>query len=417
MGNKRYNTNYKGEYVDTDYDHDEYMQSAIFDMDDTHDNYYSYTHDNNSYITEGNDYFNNSNDYIDDEYSFENSSNYNGYYYDDVYDENFYDDYSQGDNYYNRGYSDVDKFSNFSSNRNYSENVDVYDSGYITDTYNTGHIGSITGSIDNEDIKVQNSGNIKQDRNINYELDYGKNNNYDNKNNAVALKYNNIPTNNIQFEDSFVVSSSMFEDEEEKIISVRDIINLGICVVLAFVLAYLIAMYGIQHTEVEGRAMDFNLKDKDVLIVDKFSYKFGKPKRFDIVEFPYKNTNYIKRIIGLPGETVRVAKDGKIYINGEELKEDIYSYTKSSINGCEDVKLADDEYFVLGDNRNYSDDSRGELGPVKKDDISGKIIFRVYPFIAFGSIDNSINEKIKNGDTDLANDGGFVPDDIEEASK
>jgi len=407
MANKRYNTDYNDEYFDIDYGRQKYGRSVRFN-DEVSNSYYDNSYDNNSYITEGNEYFNNENDYIDDEYSFEDSSSYNGYYYDDVYDESFYEDYSKGEPDFSRGYSPMGR-----GYLDYSYN-DTYDSEYNTDTYNTGTINGITGGMDNEDIRAQQNGISKQDRKLNYVVDYDKNDEYENKHNVPALKYNNIPTNNIKFEEAFVVNSSMFEDEEEKIISVRDIINLGICIVLAFVLAYLIAMYGIQHTEVEGRAMDFNLKDKDVLLVDKFSYRLGKPKRFDIVEFPYKNKNYIKRIIGMPGETVRVAKDGKIYINDNELKEDIYSYTKSSTNGCEDVKLADDEYFVLGDNRNFSDDSRGELGPVKKADITGKAIFRVYPFNAFGSIDSSINEKIKKGDTKLANDNGYVPDDIDD---
>ena len=131
------------------------------------------------------------------------------------------------------------------------------------------------------------------------------------------------------------------------------------------------------------------LSDGDNLIVDKISYRFTDPKRFDIIVFPFqyeKNTYYIKRIIGLPGETVRIDKDGKIYINDKVLQE---TYGREVIRdpgrAINPITLGSDEYFVMGDNRNNSTDSRTELvGNIKRENIIGKAWVRIYPFARFG---------------------------------
>ena len=136
--------------------------------------------------------------------------------------------------------------------------------------------------------------------------------------------------------------------------------------------------------------MEYTLSDKDNLIVDKISYRFKDPQRFDIIVFPFQQdseTYYIKRIIGLPGETVQV-KDGTIYINGEVLQE---SYGREIIEFggvAEDpIVLGIDEYFVLGDNRNESSDSRDpSVGLIEREIIIGKAWIRIFPFDKFGSI-------------------------------
>ncbi|MCD7841766.1 MAG: signal peptidase I, partial [Lachnospiraceae bacterium] len=144
-----------------------------------------------------------------------------------------------------------------------------------------------------------------------------------------------------------------------------------------------------QRTVVDGSSMNDTLTDGDNLIVEKLSYRFGDPERFDIIVFqPYEDSSeyYIKRIIGLPGETVRIDEDGNIYINGELLEED---YGKETIENpgraSEEITLGEDEYFVLGDNRNNSTDSRTErVGNVSRDSIVGKAWVRIWPLGSIG---------------------------------
>lgn len=153
---------------------------------------------------------------------------------------------------------------------------------------------------------------------------------------------------------------------------------------------FLILTFVGQRTRVDGRSMEPTLQDNDNLIVDKISYRFRDPERFDIIIFPYqgdssKKTYYIKRIIGLPGETVQIV-DGTIYINGEVLEE---NYGKEVMNdsgrASEPIVLGDDEYFVLGDNRNNSKDSRVEsVGNIKRSDIIGRAWLRIWPLTSFG---------------------------------
>ena len=137
--------------------------------------------------------------------------------------------------------------------------------------------------------------------------------------------------------------------------------------------------------------MEPKLSDQDNLIVDKITYQFKDPERYDIIVFPFQyeeNTYYIKRIIGLPGETVYIDREGNIYIN-DELLEDGYGreVIKEPGRAYEPITLGDDEYFVLGDNRNNSSDSRDpSVGNVKKDSIIGRAWLRIWPLEKFGFI-------------------------------
>ena len=172
----------------------------------------------------------------------------------------------------------------------------------------------------------------------------------------------------------------------------QEILINSIYLLVVFLLALFIVKFVGQRTVVNGRSMEPTLQDGDNLIVDKLTYRFSDPKRFDIIVFPYrygKNEFYIKRIIGLPGERVRIDASGSIYINGERLEE---NYGKEVIENPGDVfneiTLGDDEYFVLGDNRNNSSDSRlqYDVGNIKRKDIIGKAWLRVYPFNKFGFV-------------------------------
>lgn len=171
----------------------------------------------------------------------------------------------------------------------------------------------------------------------------------------------------------------------------RELLGWLFYILIIIGLTYLIIAYVGQRTRVSGSSMETTLSDGDNLIVDKLSYRFQDPKRFDIVVFPYKyeeNTYYIKRIIGLPGDTVQV-KDGYTYINGELLESDIYGAEVMIEAGTasEPITLGEEEYFVLGDNRNHSLDSRDpSVGILKREDLIGRAWVRIYPFDKMGVI-------------------------------
>ena len=136
--------------------------------------------------------------------------------------------------------------------------------------------------------------------------------------------------------------------------------------------------------------METTLSNGDNLIVDKISYRFKDPERFDIIVFPYKHaedTYYIKRIIGMPGETIEI-RSGNVYINGEILVEH-YGTERMEEAGiaAEPLTLGEDEYFVLGDNRNHSSDSRDpNVGVLSREDLIGRAWLQIWPFEEFGVI-------------------------------
>lgn len=162
--------------------------------------------------------------------------------------------------------------------------------------------------------------------------------------------------------------------------------------VLIFVCIYILPNFVIQRTIVDGSSMANTLLDGEQLYVEKISYHFDMLDRFDIIVFyPYGRENedyYVKRIIGLPGEKIQII-GSDIYINDEILVED---YGKDPIEdpgrAAQPIQLGEDEYFVLGDNRTISRDSRyEEVGNVTKENIGGRVILRISPFSRFGTID------------------------------
>ena len=182
------------------------------------------------------------------------------------------------------------------------------------------------------------------------------------------------------------------EDYEEKKPGIlREILGFLVYVAVVTGITFLIITFVGQRTYVSGSSMENTLSHGDNLIVDKITYRFSDPKRYDIIVFPFRyqeDVYYIKRIIGLPGETVQIA-DGKVMINGEELKGDKYCLSKilDSGNAAQPVTLGEDEYFVLGDNRNMSTDSRSDyVGLVHRKDIVGEVFMRIWPFSHWGLI-------------------------------
>lgn len=162
------------------------------------------------------------------------------------------------------------------------------------------------------------------------------------------------------------------------------IVDLAVVFTLAL---FLVQYMGMQYV-VSGHAMEPTLYSGDVVLIDRISYRLRRPKRLELVVFRKRDDEerqYLKRIIGLPGETVQI-KDGRIYIDGSilELPE---SLAQVNLTGLaeEPVMLGEGEYFLLGDNRDSSEDSRFEnIGNVSIGQIAGRVWFRPSPFERIG---------------------------------
>ncbi len=178
------------------------------------------------------------------------------------------------------------------------------------------------------------------------------------------------------------------ETQEKKTDWKKELLSWAFYIVFVIILTYLILTYVGQRTRVDGQSMENTLHNGDNLIVEKLSYRFNDPERFDIIVFPPYDTDeyYIKRIIGLPGETVQIDTEGNIYINGEILEEDYGKETiKNPGRAIDPITLGEDEYFVLGDNRNNSTDSRStRVGNVTRDQIIGRAWVRIWPLSDIG---------------------------------
>lgn len=164
----------------------------------------------------------------------------------------------------------------------------------------------------------------------------------------------------------------------------NDLLQTALYLIIVLLITYIIINFIGQRTIVDGASMEPKLENGDNLIVDKVSYRFKDPKRFDIIVFPYQykeNTHYIKRIIGMPGEKIFIDDKGNIWVNDEILEE---SYGKQVMldagMASQPILLDKDEYFVLGDNRNHSSDSRDpSVGKIMRDDILGRAWVRIWP--------------------------------------
>ena len=157
-------------------------------------------------------------------------------------------------------------------------------------------------------------------------------------------------------------------------------------VVIAFA-CYLVYGFG-GRIEVNGGSMKPVLDSGDVVLVNRLAYALGSPRRFDIAVFSQGDQAFnMKRIIGLPGETVQI-RENRVYINGEPLEAE-EALDAASIAGLAEypMELSEDEYFLLGDNRESSEDSRfPSIGNVKRDQLIGKVWFRIQPFSQFGPV-------------------------------
>lgn len=158
-------------------------------------------------------------------------------------------------------------------------------------------------------------------------------------------------------------------------------------IVIAIILAMLIKTFVIEIFEVEGHSMYPTLKDGERLVVNKFVYRFSEPERGDIIIFKYPGDphyDYIKRVIGIENDVVEI-KDGKVYLNDKVLEENYISEPTPGNFGPE--KVPEDHYFVLGDNRNNSKDSRfPSVGFVPDENLKGKAVFIIWPLNQLGPI-------------------------------
>lgn len=164
--------------------------------------------------------------------------------------------------------------------------------------------------------------------------------------------------------------------DENKMKVIKEIISYLVVIVLVL----LIKTFIVSPIRVNGDSMYNTLHDQDIMILNEMKYYFNEIKRFDIVVIKQEDEYLIKRVIGLPGEIVE-CKNSTIYVDGKKIK-DKYAYTETS--DFDKVKVGKDEYFVLGDNRGDSLDSR-TFGTFCKKEIKGKASFTIYPFDRFGS--------------------------------
>ena len=162
-----------------------------------------------------------------------------------------------------------------------------------------------------------------------------------------------------------------------------------ICMVI--VVAYTLVLFLCSRTTVIGSSMEPAVYNDDTVMVNKIAYAFAGPQRYDVIAFkPDSVTSdrvYIKRVIGLPGETIQII-NGKVYINDKQLNTDVVDIDiLTSGIAATPVQLGEDEYFVLGDNGESGEDSRSEtIGVVKTDEIYGKVWFNVSSGEHFGFV-------------------------------
>lgn len=157
---------------------------------------------------------------------------------------------------------------------------------------------------------------------------------------------------------------------------------------IAVVLAAIIRFFVVQPFYIPSGSMEPTLKPGDRIIVNKFIYRFTKPQRGDIMVFKFPldpKRDFIKRVIGLPGDIVEI-KDSNLYINGKQIKEP-YLPPGLRFQDFGPVKVPDDHYFMMGDNRNHSDDSRF-WGFLPQDNIVGKAMVIYWPLSRIGIIDD-----------------------------
>ena len=162
----------------------------------------------------------------------------------------------------------------------------------------------------------------------------------------------------------------------------KSLLEVGVFILVVLIITFVLSRVVLERVRVRNHSMAHTLEDGDSVLIDKISYRFHDPERFDIIVFRQNGTGeeLIKRVIGLPSETVQIT-DGKFLINGEEIT-DVPGLDAPEFEGIAEnpVKLSVGEYFVVGDNREESIDSRFEqVGIVPSTKITGRMFMRLFP--------------------------------------
>lgn len=176
---------------------------------------------------------------------------------------------------------------------------------------------------------------------------------------------------------------------KKAVAAVFDFLQSIVVVLAIMVMIYLFVM---SPQEISGASMEPNFHNGEYILTNKIEYKLKNPSRGDVVIFKSplnKDIDYIKRIIALPGETV-ILKDSALWVNGKKVAEpylapDVYIFGGSYLREGVEVTVPDGQYFVVGDNRPHSSDSR-EFGPIAKEDFIGKALVRYWPFDQMGLV-------------------------------
>jgi signal peptidase I len=167
----------------------------------------------------------------------------------------------------------------------------------------------------------------------------------------------------------------------------RELRSWGRDLVIALSLAVVIIIFFYQPGQVEGTSMTPMISDQERIFINKFIYRFEPISRGDIVVFWYpldRSKSFIKRVVGLPEDTVEI-RDGQVYVNGKLLPEPYVPEQSADSGNFSQTRIPRDEYFVMGDHRSSSNDSR-IFGPVPRKFIYGKAVFAYWPVDHFGSI-------------------------------
>ncbi len=170
-------------------------------------------------------------------------------------------------------------------------------------------------------------------------------------------------------------------EDSIKYLIIDEILKWIIDILLVIVIALFVVNYYGHSVDIVGNSMNPIVENDEKVLLDELSYELKTPQRFDVIAYKTRSGELsVKRIIGLPGETVQII-DNTIYIDGEVLQDKYYKGKFETGYVDEPIVIGDNEYFVMGDNRNVSEDSRFEyVGNISREDILGKVWFAYYPF-------------------------------------